>query len=101
MSTRYARKNVIIGVALASLFVSPALAQSYSATYGTGNVINLPLAEQSNGAAGFGPSAYNGPAHYASAPIGSSAYASVPRRAQSFTAKEKALFDHADEAQPD
>jgi hypothetical protein len=68
-------KKLIVALGLATLLAAPAFAQSYTATYGTGNVINLPLAEKSNGAQGFGPDAF------AAAPAaGSSAYAYAPKR---------------------
>jgi len=73
--------KLIFGAAVATLLVSPTLAQSYSATYGTGNIINLPLAAQTNGAAGIGTGAYNGANSYAHAPSSVSAFAySPPRR---------------------
>ena len=53
-------KKLILGAALATLLAAPALAQSYSGAAGTGNTINLPLAERTNGAAGVGISAYDG-----------------------------------------
>lgn len=69
-------KKLIIALGLATLLAAPAFAQSYNATYGTGNVINQPLAEQTNGAEGIGANAF------AAAPSGSSAYAYVPARVQ-------------------
>lgn len=67
--------RTIIALGLAAGLASPVLAQSYSPGYGTGNIINLPLAEQSNGAQGVGANAYS------AAPAGASAYAYAPRRA--------------------
>jgi hypothetical protein len=68
-------KKLVMAFGLATLIASPAFAQSYTATWGTGNVINQPLAEQTNGAQGFGPDAF------AVAPAaGSSAYAYAPKR---------------------
>jgi hypothetical protein len=67
-------KKLVMGAAVAALFTAPAFAQAYSASDGTGNVINLPLAEATNGALGVGASAY-GPV-----PDASSAYAYLPRR---------------------
>jgi opacity protein-like surface antigen len=66
-------KKLIMGAALATLLASPALAQSYVPEYGTGNIINLPAAEATNGAVGIGANAW-GPASGAT-----SAYAYVPR----------------------
>jgi hypothetical protein len=69
-------KKLVMALGLATLLASPAFAQSYSGGYGTGNVINLPLAEQTNGAQGFGSDAF------AAAPVaGTSAYAYAPKRA--------------------
>ena len=70
-------KTIIIGAVAATLLASPALAQSYSATYGTGNTINLPEAERSNGAIGVGVNAYNGARMPAEQ---TSPYAYAPRR---------------------
>ena len=64
---------------VATMLASPALAQSYSATYGTGNTVNLPLAEQSNGALGVGVGMYS-PNGGASSPY---AYAPASRTNQS------------------
>ena len=66
-------KKLVMGATVAALLTAPALAQAYSPSDGTGNVINLPLAEATNGALGVGARAY-GPV-----PDASSAYAYVPR----------------------
>jgi hypothetical protein len=95
MLTSHAMKKVIIGAALATLLAAPALAQSYSATYGTGNIVNLPLAEHSKGAAGIGPSAYSAAGSFSYARSGSSAYAYVPHAVKESTAAEQALFARA------
>lgn len=81
MLNSQAMKRLIIGTALATLLASPTLAQSYSSLYGTGNIVNGPLAERSNGAFGVGVTAYNGAGVSAQTPSGSSAYAYVPRPA--------------------
>ena len=47
-------KKLIIGAAIATALTSPALAQSYTAGNGTGNPLDVPLAEKTNGAYGFG-----------------------------------------------
>ena len=47
-------KKIMIAAALVGAAASPALAQSYSAGYGTGNVIDQPSLERSNGSYGFG-----------------------------------------------
>ena len=68
-------KKLVLAFGLATLLAAPAFAQSYTLRYGTGNVINQPLAEQTNGAQGIGPDAF------AAAPAtGSSAYAYAPKR---------------------
>lgn len=66
-------KKLVLALGLATLFAAPAFAQSYTPSYGTGNVVNQPLAERSNGVEGFGPNAF------AAAPAGSSAYAYAPK----------------------
>ncbi len=66
--------RTIIALGLTASLASPVLAQSYSPGYGTGNIINLPLAEQTNGAQGVGATMYS------AAPAGASAYAYAPRR---------------------
>jgi hypothetical protein len=66
-------KKLIIGGALAMLIAAPAFAQSYDPEYGTGNVINLPLAEATNGALGIGANVSASPQQ------GTSAYAYAPR----------------------
>ena len=71
-------KRLIIGAALAVLFTAPALAQSYSSSYGTGNTVNLPLAEQTNGAEGVGAGDYSPMA----APASPYAYAPMDRTVQ-------------------
>jgi hypothetical protein len=51
-------KALIFGTAIATMLATPVFAQSYSATYGTGNTVNLPLAEATNGALGVGQGQY-------------------------------------------
>ena len=63
----------VMGAVVYTLLTTSAFAQAYYPATGTGNVINLPLAEATNGAFGVGANAY-GPA-----PGASSAYAYVPR----------------------
>ena len=65
-------KKLVMALSLATLLASPAFAQSYTQNYGTGNVVNMPLAEQTNGAQGIGEG------DYSPAPSGSSAYAFAP-----------------------
>jgi hypothetical protein len=48
--------KIMIAAALAGAVASPALAQSYSAAYGTGNVIDQPSLERSSGMYGYGDS---------------------------------------------
>ena len=65
-------KKAITGAG-AVLMAPPAFAQAYSPGDGPGNVIDLPLAEATNGAAGIGASAYG------LVQQGSSAYAYASR----------------------
>jgi|SRR5689334_12974173 hypothetical protein len=44
-------RKLLVATGLAVIITSPALAQSYSAGYGTGNVVNLPALEHG----GFAP----------------------------------------------
>ena len=46
--------GIVIGIGLAVACASPGLAQPYTASYGTGNVIDLPVLEKSNGRYGYG-----------------------------------------------
>ncbi len=68
-------KTLIIGTTLATLLAAPAFAQSYTASAGTGNTINLPLAEQTNGAQGVGVGMYSPVPQQQTSP-----YAYAPRR---------------------
>jgi len=45
-------KRFLVSAALSAMLVSPAFAQSYSSSYGTGNVIDLPALEHGGGAIG-------------------------------------------------
>jgi len=45
---------IAAAVAVAAVMTMPALAQSYTAGQGTGNLVDAPLAEKTNGACGFG-----------------------------------------------
>ena len=58
-------RKLLIATGLAAMIASPALAQSYSAGYGTGNVVNQPALEHG----GFAPR-----------DNGESAFAAAPRR---------------------
>lgn len=60
-------KKIMIAAALVGAAASPALAQSYTAGYGTGNAIDEPSLEHTNGAYGYGGSV--APARGASAYI--------------------------------
>ena len=51
-------KKIFLSAAVAMLFASPALAQSYSSGYGTGNVINLPALEHCGFTSGTSTYAY-------------------------------------------
>ena len=43
-------KKIVLGAVIAFAFATPSLAQPYSAGYGTGNLIDAPLLEKTNGA---------------------------------------------------
>ena len=47
-------KALILGAGLTLAIAAPALAQSYTAGEGSGNLVNAPLAEKTDGAYGFG-----------------------------------------------
>ena len=75
--------RIIMSIALAVAFAGPAVAQSYSASYGTGNVIDVPLLEKTNGRYGYGgivaPRPGDSPSAYAvQGRSGISAYAYSP-----------------------
>ena len=61
-------KKIIMLAGFATLLASPSFAQSYSPSYGTGNIIKAPSATSSaTGAFAYEPSrsrAYDGPRHY-------------------------------------
>lgn len=46
-------KEIMVAAFLVLAAATPGLAQSYSAGFGTGNVINTPLLEKTDGAAGY------------------------------------------------
>ena len=46
-------KEIIVAIFLVLAAATPGLAQSYIAGWGTGNVIDLPLLEKTNGAYGY------------------------------------------------
>lgn len=52
-------KKIIIGTALAALMASPALAQAYNPSYGTGNVMPTPPDWRSQSTATMGGEAYD------------------------------------------
>src|SRR5262249_23949627 len=62
MLLHHVTMKLIVGTALAMLLTSPTFAQTYNAEYGTGNVINQPLAKQSRAS-----SAYASPGPFARA----------------------------------
>jgi hypothetical protein len=49
-------KEIMVAAFLALAATTPGLAQSYSAGWGTGNVIDQPLLEKTNGAYGYATS---------------------------------------------
>ena len=74
-------KKILISVGFVLAFVAPGFAQSYSASYGTGNLIDVPLAEKSNGAYGYAgtvPPQTSGAVSTSRAASGISAYAYSP-----------------------
>ena len=46
-------KEIMVGVVLMVATATPGFAQEYCACWGTGNVIDLPLLEKTNGAYGY------------------------------------------------
>ena len=66
-------KKLVLALGLVTALSAPAFAQAYSQSYGTGNIINQSLAEQTNGADGIGVNAYS------PAQPGFSAYAYAPK----------------------
>jgi hypothetical protein len=62
-------KKLLLSAALVATLATPAFAQSFYSDFGTGNVLNVPQAERTDGAAGYGA--------YASEPAPSNAYASA------------------------
>ena len=46
-------KKIVLGAVIAFAFATPSHAQSYTAGYGTGNLIDTPLLEKTNGAYGY------------------------------------------------
>jgi len=82
------KKALILGAGLALAVAAPALAQSYTAGEGSGNLVNAPLAEKTDGAYGFGGGIAPAPGNAASASQraqgsnnGSSAFAFSPEGA--------------------
>ena len=67
-------KKVVLIAALASVFASQAFAQSYDPDEGSGNIVNPPAAQATNGQFGVGTGAY------ASAPYDETPSTSVPKR---------------------
>jgi len=49
-------KEIMVGVFLMVATATPGLAQAYCACWGTGNVIDQPLLEKTNGAYGYASS---------------------------------------------
>jgi hypothetical protein len=74
-------KKIVLGAVIAFAFATPSLAQSYSAGYGTGNLIDAPLLEKTNGAYGYFGTVQSPTARTATtsrAASGTSAYAYSP-----------------------
>jgi hypothetical protein len=51
-------KKLLLSTAFVAMIATPAFAQSYYSDFGSGNVLNVPQAERSDGAAGYGAYAY-------------------------------------------
>jgi hypothetical protein len=51
-------KKILVSAVLSIVLVSPVFAQSYSAGYGTGNIVNLPALEHGGFATGSANDAY-------------------------------------------
>ena len=74
-------KKFVLSVVIAFAFATPSLAQSYSAGYGSGNLIATPLLEKTNGANGYFGTVQSPTARTAKtsrAASGTSAYAYSP-----------------------
>jgi len=75
-------KKILLSAAVVLAFATPGFAQSYSAGYGTGNLIDQPLLEKSNGTYGYfgtvAPPQTTRAASTARAASGMSAYAYSP-----------------------
>ena len=74
-------KKIVLGAVIAFAFATPSLAQSYSAGYGTGNLIDAPLLDKTNGAYGYFGKVQSPTARTATtsrAASGTSAYAYSP-----------------------
>ena len=86
-------KKILLSAAVVLAFATPSFAQSYSASYGTGNLIDTPLLEKSNGTYGyFGTVAPPQPTRAAStarAASGISAYAYSPPNSRRHKAQSK------------
>jgi len=79
-------KSILVAAAIAAMITAPALAQSYTAGQGSGNVIDTPLAEKTNGAYGYGgtvaPRAGDSQAAYQVQGGATSAFAYAPEGAR-------------------
>ena len=88
-------KKILLGAAVMFAFATPTFAQSYSASYGTGNLIDQPLLEKSNGTYGYfgtvAPTQTTRPTSTARAASGTSAYAYSPPNSRRHKAHSKLL----------
>jgi hypothetical protein len=86
--------RILIGVALLVACAGPGRAQSYTAGYGTGNVIDTPLLEKTNGRYGYGGSVAprSGDSQSAYSSVGrqgTSAYAYSPNKRGSMQSRHR------------
>jgi hypothetical protein len=86
-------KKILLSAAVVFAFATPSFAQSYSVSYGTGNLVDMPLLEKTNGTYGyFGtvpPPQTAGAASAARAASGISAYAYSPPNSRRHKAHSK------------
>ncbi len=87
-------KKILFSVGFVLAFATPGSAQSYSASYGTGNLIDMPLAEKTNGVYGYAgtvPPQTSGTVSTSRAASGNSAYAYSPQNSRRHKAHSKSL----------
>lgn len=80
-------KKLLLGAVLVATLATPAFAQSFYSDFGTGNVLNTPQAERSNGRGGYGAYAYE--------PAPSNYYAFAPRHHRRWNSPTKEQYQTA------